>query len=86
LIKYLKGLQDLKLVIIDTKIQYSPVDEIDNVAATQEIRYYERIAKATGAAVLLLHHTNKASRGGEGAGVQAYRGGSAAYDSCRGEA
>jgi len=36
-----------------------------------------------GAAVLLLHHTNKASRSGEGAGVQAYRGGSAAYDSCR---
>jgi len=83
LLAYLKGIPDLRLIIIDTKIQYSPVDEIDNVAATREIRYYERIAKTTGATVLLLHHTNKASRNGEGAGAQAYRGGSAAFDACR---
>jgi RecA-family ATPase len=83
LTKKLETLKNLKLLIIDTKTRYSPAEGLGNVTATQEITYYESIAQKTGAHVMLLHHSNKASRNGSQTGVQAYRDASAIYDSVR---
>lgn len=76
-------MRDLKLIIIDTKSRYSPGEGLGNVAATQEITYYEAIAKKTGATVMLMHHSSKAARGGQMTGIQAYRDATALYDSVR---
>ena len=51
--------------------------------ATHEVAYYERIARETGATVVLLHHTNKLSRSGIQDGQQAYRGVTALFDNTR---
>jgi len=56
---------------------------VDNAIATQEITYYERIAKETGATIMLLHHTNKVSRDGSTSGAQSFRGATALFDSIR---
>jgi len=79
----LNGIPDLQLVIIDTKTRFSPGEGLGNVTATQEITYYEAIAKETGASVMLLHHSNKSSRDGSQTGQQAYRDASAIFDSVR---
>lgn len=83
LLDNLSDIPDLQLVIIDTKTRYSPAEGQGNVTATQEVSLYEKIAKDTGATVMLLHHSNKASRDGSLGGSQAYRDVSALYDSCR---
>lgn len=79
----LLDIDDLHLIIIDTKTRYSPAEGMGNVTATQEITYYEAIAQQTGASVMLLHHTSKVSRDGSQTGMQAYRDASAIYDSVR---
>lgn len=83
LLDSLLEIQDLKLIVIDTKTRYSPGEGLGNVTATQEITYYENIARKTGATVMLLHHTNKGSRDGSQSGMQAYRDATALYDSVR---
>lgn len=80
---YLKGIENLKVVIIDTKTRYSPSESGNNVIATQEVTHYERMCVETGATVVMLHHTNKVSRDGSLDGMQAYRGGTGTYDGVR---
>ena len=83
LVGCLKEIDNLHLVIVDTKTRYSPGEGEGNVTATQEIAYYEAIAKVTSASVMLLHHTNKSSRDGSQSGATAYRDASAIFDSVR---
>lgn len=79
----LLAIADLKMVVIDTKTRFSPGEGHGNVTATDEINFYENIAMRTGATVMLLHHTNKASRSGGQTGKTAFRDASAIYDSVR---
>ena len=83
LISRLKTLKDLKLIVIDTKTRFSPVEGKGNIATSNEVQYYEKLRKETGATVLLLHHTSKVSRDGSQSGAQAYRDVTAFYDSVR---
>ena len=76
-------MEGLQLVIIDTKTRYSPGEGGGNVTATQEVSFYEGIALHTGASVMLMHHTNKASRNGSQTGAQAYRDASGLFDAAR---
>jgi RecA-family ATPase len=83
LVECLSEIDKLKLVVIDTKTRFSQGEGTGNVTATQEITFYEGVASRTGATIMLLHHTNKASRNGSQTGMQAYRDASAIYDSVR---
>lgn len=83
LLRRLKTIPNLQFVIIDTKTRYSPGEGTGNVTAAQEVTYYEMIATATGATVVLLHHTNKKSRDGSQDGAQAYRDATAWFDNTR---
>lgn len=83
LLSSLKTINDLQLVIVDTKTRFSPGEGSGNVTATQEINYYEAIALETGASVMLLHHSNKSSRDGSQTGATAYRDATALFDSVR---
>lgn len=83
LVTALKSIGDLQFVVIDTKTRYSPGEGLGNVTATQEITFYESMAKETGASVMLLHHSNKTSRDGSQTGAQAYRDATALFDSVR---
>lgn len=84
LLDALSEVEDLQMVVIDTKTRYSPGEGLGNVTATQEISYYEAIAQKLNATVMLLHHTDKASRRKGGDDGHAYRDASALYDSVRG--
>jgi RecA-family ATPase len=80
---YLKKLNSLQLIVIDTKTRFSPAEEEGNVITSDEIAYYEYLTRETGATILLLHHTNKISRNGSQDGQQAYRGSTALFDTSR---
>jgi RecA-family ATPase len=80
---YLKKLNNLQLIVIDTKTRFSPAEEEGNVITSDEIAYYEYLTRETGATILLLHHTNKMSRNGSQDGQQAYRGNTALFDTSR---
>ena len=83
LVESMKAIPDLQLIVIDTKSRYSPSEGLGNVMATQEMTYYEKLALNTDASVMLLHHTNKASRDGQQSGAQAYRDVTGFFDSAR---
>jgi len=83
LARALEAIPNLVQTIIDTKTRYSPAEGTGNVLATQEITHYEALAKRSGAGIMLLHHTNKASRNGSVGAGQAFRDASAIYDSVR---
>ena len=82
-LSYLEELRGISLVIIDTKTRFSPGEDEGNVAAAQEIAFYELIARRINATVMLLHHTSKKSRDGSQTGQQAYRGVTALFDHTR---
>lgn len=82
-IRNLKAIDNLSLVLIDTKTRFSPGEGNGNVVAAKEITYYEQITKETGASVILLHHTNKQGRNGSTNGEQAYRDATATWDNTR---
>jgi RecA-family ATPase len=82
-VERLGELSNLKLIVVDTKTRFSPGEGEGNVTATQEITYYEAIARKTGATVMLLHHSNKKSRDGSQDGATAYRDATAIFDSVR---
>jgi RecA-family ATPase len=50
---------------------------------SQVLRYFEHLAKSTGAAVLLLHHESKTGAVDSEAGASAVRGASAIVDNAR---
>ncbi len=79
----LKTLDNLSMIVIDTKSRYSPSEGMGNVLATQEISLYEGMKNAIGASIMILHHTNKTSRDGSLSGSQAYRDATAIFDSIR---
>lgn len=83
LTKRLKTIDDLRLVIIDTKSRYSPAEGMGNVLATQEISLYESMRNRINASIMILHHTNKTARDGSLSGSQAYRDATAIFDSIR---
>jgi hypothetical protein len=62
----LKG-DDISVLIVDTLSVALAADEIDNTAMTTLMRRVARIAKATGCATALLHHTPKMTREGAAA-------------------
>lgn len=82
-LELLKQIKNLQLVIIDTKSQYSPAEGKGNVIVTQEMTHYRMMTKETGASVMLLHHTSKASRDGSQTGAQAFRDETALFDGVR---
>ncbi|MGE4558551.1 MAG: AAA family ATPase [Desulfovibrionaceae bacterium] len=62
LLARLKDIQDLKLVVLDPVSRLYTGSENDNSLATFFCSLLERIARETGATVLVSHHTNKASQ------------------------
>lgn len=83
LVKRLQTLDNVSLVVVDTKSRFSPGEGAGNVVATQEIAYYEALAQTVNASVMLLHHTSKAHRGADANGAQAYRDATALFDTVR---
>jgi len=77
--------QGARLVIIDTYSRFlAGHSESDNAVASTIVSIVEQLCKATGAAVLILHHTNKASQfSGEQGNQGAARGASALTDNAR---
>jgi RecA-family ATPase len=83
LVEVLSARDNLQLIGIDTKARFSDGEGAGNPIATREMQFYEELSLKTGASVMLLHHTNKASRNGQVNGAQAYRDASALFDSAR---
>jgi len=52
---------DLRLIVLDPLARFFTANENDNPAGTYFCVLLERIAKATGSAILINHHTNKGS-------------------------
>ncbi|MGL5395981.1 MAG: AAA family ATPase [Shewanella sp.] len=72
----LEPLENLRLIIIDPMTRFHGAGENDNHSATMFINQINRICRATGAAVLLVHHSAKSDVGGA-------RGASAFVDGAR---
>ena len=73
------------LVILETFSRIANVDEIDNRLAARVVGAMESLRDATGATVLCIAHTSKASRGGstDTHGQNGLRGASALMDNAR---
>ncbi|OQW86393.1 MAG: hypothetical protein BWK72_17405 [Rhodoferax ferrireducens] len=56
---------DLRLIVIDPASRFRGGDENKNEDATRFVEALEKIAKATGASVLIAHHSSKASYNSE---------------------
>ena len=76
-------MQGLRLIVVDTLRRAHDCDENDNGSMSQVLRYFEHLAKSTGAAVLLLHHESKTGSVDSEAGASAVRGASAIVDNAR---
>lgn len=80
----LKAATGKRLVIVDTLSRCHKLEENDNGAMSTLISRLETVPRQTGAALLFLHHTSKASAlAGQGAMQQAARGASALIDNAR---
>lgn len=79
----LEACRDSRLVIIDTMRRSHDANENDNGMMSIFLKLAESLAKETGAAIILLHHENKAGMGDENAGSGALRGASAIVDNSR---
>lgn len=76
--------RDCRLVVIDTLSRVHSGEENERRDAARVMRNLERIAAATGAAVVFLHHITKAvALGGQGDQQQAARGSSVWIDEAR---
>ena len=81
LCEYAKG---ARLLVLDPLRRFHGGDENDSATMTRLVQAIERVAAETGVAVLLAHHTNKASAlNGMGDQQQAVRGSSALTDAIR---
>lgn len=66
-----------RLIILDTTSKVAPeLDEADSVHMTAFMRYLDRLARKTEAAVIFVHHMNKSSQSGKGAQGQGAASGS----------
>ncbi len=77
------GVQNLKLVIIDPASRFRGGDENASQDVTRFVEALEAIAKTTGAAVLVVHHMNKAAANSTEQTQGASRGSSALTDGVR---
>lgn len=76
--------QDYRLIIFDTLNRFHMLDENSNSQMSQLVSMLEYLAESTGAAVLFLHHANKASiRDGSTDSQAAGRGASVLTDNVR---
>ena len=76
--------QNCRLIIIDTLSRVHTGEENERKDAARVMRFLERIAAATGAAVIFLHHITKSvALGGQGDQQQAARGSSVWIDEAR---
>lgn len=77
-------LPDLRLIVIDPASRFRGGEENSNEDATRFVEALETLAKATGASIMLAHHTNKGSYSADGEpGQGASRGASALTDGLR---
>jgi RecA-family ATPase len=84
LLELLCSIQDLRLVIFDPLSRFYVGNENDTTQATFFCSLLERIAKKTGASVLISHHTNKVAGKGRVALFQeSLRGSSGFTNACR---
>jgi hypothetical protein len=74
---------NLKLIIVDPASRFRGGDENASQDATRFVEALEALAKATGAAVLLVHHMNKGSSSSAEPSQDASRGSSALTDGVR---
>jgi len=74
---------DLKLIIIDPASRFRGGDENAAQDTTRFVEAIERVAQATGATILIAHHTNKGSMQATEANQNASRGSSALTDGVR---
>ncbi|GFO72793.1 regulatory protein RepA [Bathymodiolus japonicus methanotrophic gill symbiont] len=73
----------LRFIVVDTLRRAHDGDENSNGFMSQVLRYFEKLAHTTGAAILLLHHENKGGMGDMDAGSSSVRGASAIVDNAR---
>ncbi len=74
----------VRLIIIDTLTRFHTLDENSNSDMSQLVSQLEYIAKQTGAAILVIHHSSKSMAvQGRGDEQQAARGASALIDNAR---
>lgn len=83
LIASAEKIPDLRLIIIDPASRWRDGDENDATNGTRFIQAVERIAQATGATVLLIHHTSKGAMASGESSQGAARGSSALPDGAR---
>lgn len=74
---------DLKLIIIDPASRFRGGNENEAQDTTRFVEAIERVAQATGATILIAHHTNKGSMQATEANQNASRGSSALTDGVR---
>jgi len=73
-----------RLIILDTLRRFHIEDENDGGGMVKVINEMEKVARATGAAVVFIHHTSKsAALNGQGGTQQASRGSSVLVDNIR---
>lgn len=78
-----KQIPNLRLIVIDPASRFRGGDEIAAQDTTRFVEVLERLRSATGATVLLVHHTNKGSMNAEDVTQAAARGSSALTDGVR---
>jgi RecA-family ATPase len=84
LVETAKGIKNLKLIVIDPAARFRGGEENSAEDTTRFVEQMEVVAHRTGATVLVIHHSNKASMSDGGAASQsAARGSSALTDGCR---
>ena len=83
LIATVADLPDLKLIIVDPASRFRGGDENASQDATRFVEALEKVAKATGAAVIVVHHMNKNSASSSEQTQDASRGSSAFTDGVR---
>jgi hypothetical protein len=74
---------DLKLIVIDPASRFRGGNENEAQDTTRFVEAIERLAQATGATILIAHHTNKGSMQATEANQNASRGSSALTDGVR---
>ncbi len=74
---------DIGLLIIDTRSRLSGAEGAGNAIVSREVAFYEQWAAKSGATILILHHTSKASYGGTISAQAAQRGESSFIDCLR---
>jgi hypothetical protein len=66
LVDFASSIEELKLIIFDSLARSHDLNENDNAEMTSVVETFEELKERTGATILVLHHSSKATlRGGE---------------------